>query len=177
MVNAALPEMQNMIMEEKSMTGEEVLQEIIGLLNGNGMQQAANGVYELCTYVDSMTLRMQEMTDELSEVRKQLEEMKKDTFSNNLKKSLSEAADRMENRCNDMKQNFFEVKEGIKSKAHELVADFKMRGKESLNRVSEFFGLKDKLTNISNKVRERIADIEKMLSKIDAFGSGMREAG
>lgn len=164
-------------MEEKSMTGEEVLQEIIGLLNGNGMQQAANGVYELCTYVDSMNLRMQEMTDELSEVRKQLEEMEKDTFSNNLKKSLSEAADRMENRCKDMKQNLFEVKEDVKSKAHEIVADFKMRGKEALNRVSEFVGLKDKLMNIRNKVREGIADTEKTISRIDALGSGMREAG
>ena len=41
-------------MEERAMTGEEVLQEILGALNGNGMQQAANGVYELCAYVDSM---------------------------------------------------------------------------------------------------------------------------
>ena len=164
-------------MEEKSMTGEEVLQELIGLLNGGGMQQAANGVYELCAYVDSMTLRMQEMTDELFEMRKQLEEMKKDTFSNNLQKSLSEAADRMENRCKDMKQNLFDVKEDIKRKAHEIVTDFKMRGKEALNRVTEFVGLKDKLTNIRNKVREGIADTEKTISKIDTFGSGMREAG
>lgn len=37
-------------MEDKSMTGEEVLQEILGALNGNGMQQAANGVFELCAY-------------------------------------------------------------------------------------------------------------------------------
>ena len=34
-------------MEDKPMTGEEVLQQILGALNGNGMQQAANGVYEL----------------------------------------------------------------------------------------------------------------------------------
>ena len=30
-------------------------QQFVGALNGNGMQQAANGVYELCAYVDSMT--------------------------------------------------------------------------------------------------------------------------
>lgn len=43
------------MMEDKPMTGEEVLQQILGALNGNGMQQAANGVYELCAYVDSMS--------------------------------------------------------------------------------------------------------------------------
>lgn len=164
-------------MEDKPMTGEEVLQEIIGLLNGNGMQQSANGIYELCAYVDSMTKQMQEMTEELVSVRKQIEEMKEDTFTNNLKKSLSEAADRLENRCNEIKEHLFEVRESIKNKAKDIVADFKMRGKEALNRVSEFVALKEKLTHIRDKVKEGIADTEKTLSKIDAFGTGMREAG
>ena len=35
---ATLPEMEDKIMEERAMTGEEVLQEILGALNGNGMQ-------------------------------------------------------------------------------------------------------------------------------------------
>ena len=56
-------------MEERAMTGEEVLQEILGALNGNGMQQAANGVYELCAYVDSMTKKVEDMTDEISALR------------------------------------------------------------------------------------------------------------
>lgn len=177
MAKAALPEMEDRTMEDKPMTGEEVLQEIIGLLNGNGMQQSANGVYELCAYVDSMTKQMQEMTEELISVKKQIEEMKEDTFTNNLKKSLSEAADRLENCCKEIKEHLFEVRESIKNKAKDIVADFKMRGKEALNRVSEFVGLKEKLTHIRDKVKEGIADTQKTLSKIDAFGAGMREAG
>ena len=57
------------------------------------------------------------------------------------------------------------------------MADFKMRGKEALNHVCEFAGLKDKLMGIRNKVKEGIADTEHTISKIDAFGKGMREAG
>lgn len=56
------------------------------------------------------------------------------------------------------------------------MADFKMRGKEALNRVSEFIGLKDKLAGICNKVKGGIADTDCTLSKIDAFCKGMREA-
>lgn len=164
-------------MEERPMTGEEVIKQLLTALNGNGMQQAANGVYELCAYVDSMTKQMQEMTEELKSVRKQIEEMKEDTFTNHLKKSLSEAADRLENRCNEIKTHLFEVRDNIKNKAKDIVADFKMRGKEALNRVSEFTGLKEKLTHIRDKVKEGIADTEKTISKIDAFGAGMREAG
>ncbi len=46
-----------------------------------------------------------------------------------------------------------------------------------LNRVSEFVGLKDKLVGIRNKVKERIADTNRTIAKIDSFGKGMREAG
>ena len=55
-------------MEDKPMTGEEVLQQILGALNGNGMQQAANGVYELCAYVDSMTHKVEDMTEEIQDI-------------------------------------------------------------------------------------------------------------
>ena len=57
------------------------------------------------------------------------------------------------------------------------MADFKMRGKAALNRVSEFIGLKDKLVGIRNKVKEGIADTNRTIAKIDSFGKGMREAG
>lgn len=164
-------------MEDKPMTGEEVIQQILGALNGNGMQQAANGVYELCAYVDSMTHKVEDMTDEIDRLRADIQKMEDDKLANRLKKSLNEAADRLENRCNEIKEQLFEVKENIKSKAGEIMADFKMRGKEAFNRVSEFIGLKDKLMGIRDKVKEGIADTNRIISKIDAFGKGMREAG
>ena len=163
-------------MEDKPMTGEEVIQQILGALNGNGMQQAANGVYELCAYVDSMTKKVEDMTDEISALRDYIQKMEDDKLTNKLKKSLNEAADRLEKRCEEIKQQLFEVKESIKNKASDIMADFKMRGKEALNRVSEFVGLKDKLIGIRDKVKEGIADTNRILSKIDAFGKGMREA-
>ena len=163
-------------MEDKPMTGEEVLQEILGALNGNGMQQAANGVYELCAYVDSMTKKVEDITDEISALRDYIQKMEDDKLANKLKKSLNEAADRLEKRCVEIKQQLFEVKESIKNKASDIMADFKMRGKEALNRVSKFVGLKEKLTGIRDKVKEGIADTNRILSKIDAFGKGMREA-
>ena len=164
-------------MEEKSMTGEEVMKQLLSALNGNGMQQTANGVYELCAYVDSMTHKVEDMTEEIAKLRDDIQKMQEDTVTNRLKKSLNEAADRLENRCNQIKDQLFEVKEDIRHKAGEIVADFKMRGKEALNRVCEFAGLKDKLIGIRNKVKEGIADTEHTISKIDAFGKGMREAG
>lgn len=96
---------------------------------------------------------------------------------NRLKRSLSEAADRLEKRSEQVKQQIFEVKESIKSKAGEIMVDFKMRGKAVLNRVSEFIGLKGKLEGIRQKVKEGIADTNCIIAKIDFFGKDMREAG
>lgn len=164
-------------MEERPMTGEEVMKQLLSSLNGNGMQQAANGVYELCAYVDSMTHKVEDMTEEIAKLRDDIQRMQEDTVTNRLKKSLNEATDRLESRCNEIKKQLFEVKKGVKKKASEIMTDFKKRGKEALNRVSEFVGLKDKLMGIRNKVKEGIADTEHTISKIDAFGKGMREAG
>lgn len=164
-------------MEERTMTGEEVIKQLLSALNSNGMQQAANGVYELCAYVDSMTHKVEDMTEEIARLRDDIQRMQEDTVTNKIKKTLNEAADRLENRCNEIKEQLFEVKENIKHKAEEIVADFKKRGKEALNRVCKFAGLKDKLMGIRNKVKEGIVDTEHTIAKIDAFGKGMREAG
>lgn len=163
-------------MEEKTMTGEEILQEILGALNRNGMQQAANGIYELCAYVDSMTKKVEDMTEEIAELRDSIQKMEEDKLGNKMKKTLNEAADRLENRCGEIKRQLFEVREGIKNKAGDIMADFKMRGREALNRVSEFVGLKDKLVGIREKVKEGIADTNRIIAKIDTFGKGMSEA-
>lgn len=74
-------------MEDKTMTGEGVIQQILGALNGNGMQQAANGVYELCAYVDGMTKKVENMTEEISALRDYILKMEDDKLTNKLKKS------------------------------------------------------------------------------------------
>ncbi len=164
-------------MDEKALSKEEIIQEMLGILNNNNKSQAANELYEFCVYIDNMTKKMQDMTVELSEVRKQLREMQEDTLPNNLKKTLNDAADRLENRCREIKAQLFEVKDTVKTKAREVVADFKFRGKEALNKVSEVFGVKEKLQGIREKVKGSIEDSERTIRKINAFGEGMRDAG
>lgn len=102
---AALRKRREQTMEERPMTGEEVMKQLLSSLNGNGMQQAANGVYELCAYVDSMTHKVEDMTEAIAKLRDDIQRMQEDTVTNRLKKSLNEAADRLENRCNEVKEH------------------------------------------------------------------------
>ena len=76
-----------------------------------------------------------------------------------------------------MKEKLSEVKAVIKSKAGKIITAAKQEGKAALNKVAEFPGIKKKLENIRQNVQEFMEDVDKSIGKIDAFGTGMREAG
>lgn len=162
--------------KKKAMTKDEIIMQLMDLLKENQMNQQANGVYEICSYVDGLQNKLDSMTEELSSMRKQIEEMQQDTVLNNLKKSLHEAADRLENRCNIIKGELFTVKATIHQKASDIVAETKKKGRVALNRVSEIFGIKDKLTKMKGNIEQGILDTDKTIAKIEAFGTGMRKA-
>ena len=94
-----------------------------------------------------------------------------------LQQSLKRAVNKLEQDCKAMKEKLFEVKTEIKAKAGEIVTVAKQKGKAALNKVAEFLGVKKKLENIRQNVQKSIADVDKSIEKIDAFGTGMREAG
>ena len=88
------------------------------MLKQNNMQSQSNDVFEICSYVDGLEKKLDSMTEELTRVREQIKEMQEDTLMNNLKKAVSEAADRLENRCNIIKDQIFEVKTNITTKVN-----------------------------------------------------------
>lgn len=124
--------------KEKALTKDEIIQELMDMLKQNNMQSQSNDVFEICSYVDGLEKKLDAMTEELTNVRAQIKEMKEDIILNNLKKSVSEAADRLENRCKIMKEQIFVVKDNILIKASDIVRETKLKGKVALNKVSEF---------------------------------------
>ena len=84
--------------------------------------------------------------------------------------------DRAQARCQQMKEKLFEAKEEMHNKAAEIVKSVKQKGKEALNKVSEFFGVKKKLESIRENVCEGIVETDQTLARIEGFGEGMRMA-
>lgn len=166
------------IMEEKkkSMTKDEMIMELMELLKANGIPKQAADVFESAAYVDMLESKLDQMTNELVQMRKELQEMKEQQASKSLKETLSEMVDRAQARCQQMKEKLFEVKEEMHNKASEIVKAVKQKGKEALNKVSEFFGVKKKLESIRENVREGIVETDQTLARIDGFGEGMRMA-
>lgn len=163
--------------ENMQLTKEQNLMELMELLRKNNMKEAANSIFEMAAYVDVMEKKMDSVLEELVTVKDQLHKMEEREAEKGLKQSLKRVVNKLEQDCKDMKEKLSEVKTGIKAKAGEIVTAAKQKGKAALNKVAEFLGIKKKLENIRQNVQESIADVDKSIGKIDAFGTGMREAG
>lgn len=159
------------------LTKEKNLMELLDLLRKNNMKEAANSIFEMAAYVDVMEKKMDSVLDELTTVKNQLHKMEEREAEKGLKQSLKRAVNKLEQDCKVMKEKLSEVKAEIKAKAGEIVTAAKQKGKAALNKVAEFLGIKKKLEGIRQNVQESIADVDKSIGKIDAFGMGMREAG
>ena len=159
------------------LTKEKNLMELLDLLRKNNMQEAANNIFEIAAYVDVMEKKMDSVLEELVTVKDQLHKMEEREAEKGLKQTVKRAVNKLEQDCKAMKEKLFEVKTEIKAKAGEIVTAAKQKGKAALNKVAEFLGIKKKLEGIRQNVQESIADVDKSIGKIDAFGRGMREAG
>ena len=159
------------------LTKEKNLMELLDLLRKNNMKEAANSIFEMAAYVDVMEKKMDSVLEELVTVKDQLHKMEEREAEKGLKQTLKRAVNKPEQDCNAMKEKLFEVKAEIKAKAGGIVTAAKQKGKAALNKVAEFLGIKKKLEGIRQNVQESIADVDKSIGKIDALGTGMREAG
>ena len=162
--------------EKSTLLRDEIIMELLVLLKQNSMPQEANHTFELCAYIDSLEKKLDAMTEELTNVKQHLKDMQEDTVLNNLKVQVQAASERLQERCNIMKEQLFVVKDNIKSKATDIVVEAKKKGKAALNKISELFDVKDKLMGIRAHVKESQKEVLATIAKIDAFGSGMREA-
>lgn len=160
----------------QEMTKDQMILELIALLKQNQQKEAANHIYEMAALLDGMEKKLDLVTEELSSVRSSLEKLEQEKADKTLKAVIKKSVESLEQQCNKMKEQLFEVKAEVKGKAAEIVVDAKQKGKAALNRVSEFLGIKEKLQNIRHNVQKSIAETDKSIEKIETFGTGMREA-
>jgi len=160
-----------------TLTQDEIVMELIMLLKENQMKDKANDIFESAIYVDGLEKKLDQVVSELNAVKKQLDDLQEQQMMKSIKVQLANASDRMEALCNSMKEQLFEVKVEFKAKVTSIVTEVKAKGKEALNRVSEFLGVKEKLEKLRISVREARTETDKTIDKIDNFGADIREAG
>lgn len=162
--------------ENRQLIKEENVMELIRLLHEHNMEKAADNLFEIATYIDVMEKKMDFVRQELETVKGQLHKMEEREAEKGLKQTLKSAAGKLEQNCIAVKGKLTEVKAEIRAKAGEIVTAAKQKGKSALNRVSEFLGIKKKLQTIRQGVQHSMENVDKSIERIDAFGTGIREA-
>lgn len=163
-------------LENVQLTKEQAVMELIALLRQNGQKECANEVFEAAAYIDSMEKKLDAVVQELVTVREQLQKMEEQKAEQGLKRTITHAVEKLEQDCHVMKEKLSAIKTEFKEKAAEIVAEVKAKGKKALNKVSEFFGVKEALLQFKSTIQSSLEETEYTIAKIDAFGTGMREA-
>jgi len=159
-----------------SITQDEIILKLMELLKQNQMKDKANDIFEAANHIDGLQNKLDKVMGELITVKQQLADIQEQNERKSIKEVLTKAVTKMEECCSEMKQQLFEIKEDFKNKAKQVVDNVKQKGRETLNHMSEFLGVKEKLAKMRSNVKDSIADVDKMIGKIDTFGKGMREA-
>ncbi len=93
------------------------------------------------------------------------------------KKALSEAKERLNTRCEQIKSQVLEVKAQVKSTAKSIVDEAKEKGRAALYRVTEFVGIKKRLLNVRTAVKDMIVSTDRDIARTALLAKGLREAG
>ncbi len=64
----------------------------------------------------------------------------------------------------------------VQEKLEGIVVEVREKGKKALNKISEFFGVKESPLQFKMTIQNSLEKTEHTIAKIDAFGAGMREA-
>ncbi|MDE6053556.1 MAG: hypothetical protein K2G55_07320 [Lachnospiraceae bacterium] len=163
--------------ESVKMTKDQIIQELMEMLKKNQQKEASNDIFEMAAYIRSMEKKLDAVTGELVNIKNVLAEMERRQEKKPLREMVSDAAEKLEQKCQSVKHQLSEVKDGIKTKAVDIIRDIKIKGKAALNRIAEFLCVKDILIQMNERVRNMHRDISHTIEKIESFGAGMREAG
>lgn len=162
--------------ENVQLTKEQAVMELLALLRQNRQKECANEVFEAAAYIDSMEKKLDAVVQELVTVREQLQKMEEQKAEQGLKRTITRAVEKLEQDCHVMKEKLSAIQTEFKEKAGEIVAEVKAKGMKALNKVSEFFGVKEALLQFKSTIQSSLEETEHTIAKIDAFGMGMREA-
>ena len=165
-------------MEQKkvTMTKDQIIIELMELLKQNSREKQASEIYELSAYVESLENKLDAMTSEFMRMSKELSELKMLNASPTIRESLVISMQKANIRIHDMRERITEIKTDMRERANEICVEFKKKGKEAFNKVSEFFGIKEKLETMRDNLREGIKETENTLARIEGFEEGIKAA-
>lgn len=174
------------IMQENEVAMDRSVIELLQLLNGNGMQQAARNVEDAAKYVDSLTEKLNEMITQVEELRKELKTYnvargktlgdRAAEVRDKLVKAAKAQLDGASKRLESLKKTLTKAKTDFIASVRGAVDAIKSRGRQGLNKLVEVAHLRQAFTRMKAGVDREILRADAFISRITILANDLREA-
>lgn len=155
----------------------QIIAELVEMLKNERKTVEATNVLLMSEYVQQMELKLDTALKEVSELKEKLAELNREQEKASLTQYLGKVSGELKGEYQGMKTQLNEIKTEMKSKAGEIVAEVKLKGKQGLNGVVEFLKIKERIEKFRDKTEEQLEKVETTIARIDDFGKRMRASG
>ncbi len=163
----------------KGLTKEQMgtLMELAELLKRSQRVEEAVQVLSMTAYLEQMEKKLDEVVEAVSTVQRQLERLEQQKQPNTLAQTLKKSVDLRLGQYQGMQERLTQIKTRMVETAKQMIDAVKTKGKQALNGIVKFLGIREQLEALQEDTRDSIARVENDMEKIETFGSSMRQAG
>jgi hypothetical protein len=147
------------------------------ILNENGKAPEARLIQGAFAYIDGLLNQLGDVSGKLETVQKQLDEIK--DRKNPVVAACVKMVKSMQTGIGEMRAKLSDMRSNLMDFARQTIADFKQKGKETLNSVGEYFKgvVKAELEISQAKVQRYCTGVETLISRTESVGKEVRGLG
>lgn len=157
----------------RSMLEDPDIQELLVVLGVFGRRSEELDLIKLCNSMDKMSKTMEGVVSEVSHMREQLKQI---NGQKSLQEKLTEIVGKAGAEAQEIKETLGKIQQAVKERSAEIVQGVLSQGILGLQKMSDFFGIKEKLTSMREKTEKSLANTEIAMERIEQAGEQARQA-
>lgn len=151
---------------------QEQLQELLQILEDNGMKEEKKQVMGLAQYLDTMDEQLGAVLTELKEVKEQLGEIK----DSGIKAAALRVVTRVEGKIQEAKSQVHAIKEKFMEGVKKTVETFHQKGILALAKTVDFLGIQKGIQKIHTHLEQSILAADRGMDRLGNMADEMHEA-
>lgn len=151
---------------------QEQLQELLQILEDNGMKEEKQQVMGLAQYLDTMDEQLGAVLTELKEVKEQLGEIK----DSGIKATALRVVTRVEGKIQEAKSQVHGLKEKFMEGVKKTVETFHQKGVLALAKTVDFLGIQKGIQKIHTHLEQSILAADRVMDRLGNIADEMHEA-
>lgn len=150
---------------------QEQLQELLQILEDNGMKEEKKQVMGLAQYLDTMDEQLGAVLTELKEVKEQLGEIK----DSGIKAAALRVVTRVEGKIQEAKSQVYAIKEKFMEGVKKTVETFHQKGVLALAKTVDFLGIQKGIQKIHTHLEQSILAADRGMDRLGNIADEMHE--